>query len=156
MKKFKISKNNVELRFNVTKDFDVFIKLLNLFNLNIGDTICTCSYDKELIDLIIIDGEVNVEVVETEKKFLRTIRIKETDVNVNSVDTLKKLLKISNDYDAILIFKSMNASNDETVFVISDNGHDYINFNKNEYDKNEIKTKISQILSDWQQQKIDL
>lgn len=147
-KSYKVQNNYIELRFNITKDgeIDIFVQLLKLFELNIGNLLCLCSYDKDIINLALIDGEINVEVVEAKKKFLRTIHLKETNVLIQSIETLKKLLEISNDYDAILVLKSKDEYT-ETVFVVNDNGHNYIKFNNNMYDKKEIKKKISQILN---------
>jgi hypothetical protein len=150
-KQFKIEKTllskiaTMYLYFVEEENSDKLYKILEVFGLSMPLT-CCCSYDKDLINLTISDN-VNVEVMEKEKKFIRTIHLKETDVVVNSVNTLKKLLRISNDYDAILVFKSMDMSNTETVFVVNDNGHDYINFDKNKYDRNKIKEKINQILN---------
>lgn len=136
----------IYLYFVEEKNSDKLYKALEIFGLSMPLT-CCCSYDKDLINLTISNENVNVEVLEKEKKFIRTIHLKETDVVVTSVDTLKKLLKISNDYDALLTFKSMDESNTETVFVVNDNGHDYITFDKNKFDKKDIKTKINQILN---------
>lgn len=146
-KPYKVKNNYIELRFIITRDeeFDIFVQLLNLLELNIGNLLCICSYDKDIINLVLIDDEINVEVVESEKKFLRTIHLKETAVIVKSIKTLKKLIKISNDYDALLIFKSRD-EDAETFFVVNDNGHDYIKFDNNKYNKKEIKKKIRQIL----------
>lgn len=64
MKKFKMHNRHIELSFDVAKEenFNMFACLLNLFELRIQTTICTCSYDKDLIDVDINNGEVSVEV----------------------------------------------------------------------------------------------
>lgn len=151
-KQFKIEKTllskiaRMYLYFVEEENSDKLYKVLEVFGLSMPLT-CCCSYDKDLINLTISDDDVNVEILEKEKKFIRTNHLKEIDVVINSVNTLKKLLRISNDYDAILVFKSMDMSNTETVFVVNDNGHDYIDFEKNKYSNKATEAKINQILN---------
>lgn len=149
MKKFKMHNRHIELSFDVAKEenFNMFASLLNLFELSIQTTICTCSYGKDLIDVGVNNGEINVEVNANKKKFLRVIHLKDTEVTLNSLNTLKKMLQISRDYDAILTIKSANEADMKAIVVVNDNGNDYINFNENKYNAKEIKAKIIQILN---------
>ena len=136
--------NHIELfcDFDKEQNFDSLLELLKLFDLNN----CICSYDKDLINLTVINGEVNVEIIEKKKKFFRAIYFKEVEIEINSDDTLKNLLQIVINYDAVLCIKSKDEPNSKTILVVNDNGHDYINFDSNKYVLKEIKTKISQIL----------
>ena len=144
IKRYNVHSNRVELFCDVAeeKNFDSLLELLKLFELNT----CICSYDKDLINLTVINGKVNVEVIEKKTKFFRTIYLKEIEVVINSDDTLKNLLRIVMNYDAMLSIKPKDEPNSKTIFVVNDNGHNYINFDNSKYDLKEIKTKISQIL----------
>ena len=57
---------------------------------------------------------------------------------------LKQLLEISNNYDVMLSITPIDKITPN--FIINDNGHDYINFDKNEFNVQVIIEELNKLL----------
>lgn len=138
-------KAHVEIPWNVGTErcFDKFIKVLEVFEIGSEQIICTCSYDKDLINLSSSDEGIEVNLITEKKPFIRVIKQKELEVAINSDKMLKDLLEISSEYEAMLSINSKHNSNAE--IIINDNGHDYINFDSSKYDARTVKAEIKKI-----------
>ena len=147
-KSFKVNRNILDSKASVEffwitsdeKNFDLLIKVLEVFELSMPLS-CRCSYDKDR--LIVKQGATSIEVTNLEpKKKFRVITLQEVKITIVSETVLKDLLRLSNEYDAMLIITSRN-EHSKTELIINDNGHDYINFDKSQYDVKEVKKKLA-------------
>ena len=147
MKKYKIFNDHIELYFDLYSDLALnkVVELLNIMELNFSNLIFNCLYDQDIIDVNLIDDNIIVTVLQKKKKFIRLIKCKEIEIEVNTIETLKKLFEISNYFDATLTFKSTNGINNSTKFIVNDNGHHYIFFDRNKQKYMDIQIKLKNI-----------
>lgn len=146
-KPYKITKTHIELMldFNDEKNFDILVSMLKVFNLQTAQLVCSCAYDDKRIALSVVDGVVKVDIIKN-RPFVYAVVKRNLKVFINSDFTLKELLQISNNHDVMLTIMPTDTDNSKTNIIINDNGHDYILFDKNEFDVQEIREKFKQII----------
>ena len=78
------------------------------------------------------------------RPLIYSINNKEFKVSINSDFMLKQLLEISNNYDVMLSITPIDKITPNVI--INDNGHDYINFDKNEFNVQVIIEELNKLL----------
>lgn len=145
VKPYKLNKSFVELLYDFSdeKNYDILINIFKIFNLQIAQLVCSCVYDDKKIELSIVDDKVKVGI-EKKRPLIYSINNKEFKVSINSDFMLKQLLEISNNYDVMLSITPIDKITPNVI--INDNGHDYINFDKNEFNVQVIKEELNKLL----------
>ena len=145
VKPYKLNKSFVELLYDFSdeKNYDILINIFKIFNLQIAQLVCSCVYDDKKIALSIVDDKVKVGI-EKKRPLIYSINNKEFKVSINSDFMLKQLLEISNNYDVILSITPIDKITPNVI--INDNGHDYINFDKNEFNVQVIIEELNKLL----------
>ena len=155
-KPFRIHRSgaNVSIEFSwimtAEEHFGRLTELLEMFGMRYGQMVCTCFYDKYVIDLNSGGNGIEINVI-TGKKHLMD-RHGELEVAVDSDKTLKDLLNISNTYDVMLTIAPKK--NSKTEMIINDNGDDYINFDNGEFDTKTMKAEIMKMVKSSKQLKV--
>ena len=145
VKPYKLNKSFVELLYDFSdeKNYDILINIFKIFNLQIAQLVCSCVYDDKKIALSIVDDKVKVGI-EKKRPLIYSINNKEFKVSINSDFMLKQLLEISNNYDVMLSITPIDKITPNVI--INDNGHDYINFDKNEFNVQVIIEELNKLL----------
>ena len=147
VKPYKLNKSFVELLYDFSdeKNYDILINIFKIFNLQIAQLVCSCVYDDKKIALSIVDDKVKVGI-EKKRPLIYSINNKEFKVSINSDFMLKQLLEISNNYDVMLSITPIDKITPNVI--INDNGHDYINFDKNEFNVQVIIEELNKLLQE--------
>jgi hypothetical protein len=133
----------VELFWNASdgKYFDRISRMMQVIGMSLPLN-CKCSYDREMLSLVKTQNGIEIEPLKP-CKGIRIVGWQEVDIIIDQDSTFKELLKLSNNHDALLIITSETCKSE---LLINDNGHDFIYFDKNEYDIKDVKEKFKQIL----------